>query len=79
MGVRGKEYGICMSWWSDLKKRWGRKAPPLPIIMTQWGPTTEGARKQAALNLRDDPEKRAKVEEMVGVEEARRRYPEAYS
>jgi hypothetical protein len=63
------------TWWQQFKSRFGKRPP---VIMTEWGPVTEGARRQAALNLRDDPEKRAKVEEMVGVEEARRRYPEAY-
>ena len=62
-------------WWQKFKSRFGKRPP---VIHTEWGAVTEGARKQAAMNLRDDPEKRAKVEEMVGVEEARRRYPEAY-
>lgn len=55
-------------------------------INTPWGLVTESARKQAALNMRDDPEKRAQVEAMLvsqfgsvaaGMAEFRRRYPEA--
>jgi hypothetical protein len=59
-----------------------------PLIMTQWGPVTETARLQAALNMRADEELRHMVEEMVirdhrrgiaaGLIECRRRYPEAY-
>lgn len=68
-----------MSWFDRLKKK-------PPVIMTQFGPVTEYARKQAALNMRDDPECKARVEKILvaelGVEtgmlEARRRYPEAY-
>jgi hypothetical protein len=66
---------MALTWWEQFKTRFGKRPP---VIMTEWGAVTEGARKQAALNLRDDPVKRAKVEEMVGVEEARRRFPEAY-
>jgi hypothetical protein len=58
-----------------------------PVIDTPWGPTTESARRQAALNMKADPVLRGKVEELLmrqlgsisaGMEEARRRYPEAY-
>jgi hypothetical protein len=64
-----------MTWWQEFKKRFGKKPP---VIDTQWGPVTEGARKQAALNLRDDPYKLKTVIEMVGEKEARRRYPESF-
>lgn len=58
-----------------------------PQILTPWGPTTESARLQAAINMRADPVLKAKVEELLirqlgsfeaGVEESRRRYPESY-
>ena len=58
-----------------------------PVIMTQWGPTTESWRKQAAINMKLDPDKRAAVEALLckemggvaqGLVEARRRFPEAY-
>jgi hypothetical protein len=90
--------------------------PPVPVE-TEWGPVTESARKQAAINMRLDAEKRAAVEDLLvkrmgfadrpvnvwewmkwkwaprwivtrwpvrtrkvslGMEEARRRFPEAY-
>ena len=59
-----------------------------PIIDTPWGPTTEGARLQAAMNMKADHVLRGKVEELLmrqlgsieaGMDEARRRYPEAYT
>jgi hypothetical protein len=59
-----------------------------PVILSQHGQTTEGMRLQAALNMRIDPEVKARVEEALirqmgsiakGMIEARRRYPEAYS
>lgn len=68
-----------------------RKQRPVdpPLIMSAWGPVTESARRQAALNMRDDPDKRAAVEEVLakqlfngdielGRAESRKRYPEAY-
>ena len=64
-----------MTWWQEFKKRFGKKPP---VITTQWGPVTERARKQAAMNLKDDPVKREKIIEMVGEVEARRRFPEAF-
>jgi hypothetical protein len=66
---------------------WFRKPKPRIIILTPWGPVTEGARRQAALNMRADPELRKRVEEHLvkemgsvaeGLAEAQRRYPEAY-
>lgn len=62
-------------------------APTPPVIHTAYGPVTEWARRQAALNMRDDPVKRHAVEavliekfgsEEAGMAEARRAYPEAY-
>jgi hypothetical protein len=63
-----------------------RKQPP-PIIMSAYGPVTESARRQAALNMRDDPILREAVisrlcaemgDPTAGLKEARRRYPEAF-
>ena len=57
------------------------------IINTQWGPVTESARRQAALNMRDDPVLREAIiarlcaetgDPAAGLTEARRRYPEAF-
>ena len=65
-----------------------KKSDEVPVISTQWGPVTEAARLQAALNMRDDPEVRARVERLLakklggvalGLAEARRRYPECYA
>ena len=60
--------------------------PEPPVISTPWGPVTESARRQAALNMRDDLALRAQVLAMVvkecggdtarGEAEFRRRYPE---
>lgn len=49
-----------------------------PRIDTEWGPVTEAARKQAALNIREDAKLRARIVEMLGEAEARRRYPEGF-
>lgn len=62
-----------------------KKAPP-PLIMTEHGPVTERARAQAAKNMAESPEIKARVEKILidqlgeekGLAEARRRYPEAY-
>jgi hypothetical protein len=57
------------------------------IIQTPYGPTTEWCRHQAAINMRDDPEKRAMCEAAMvlrvgdfqkAMEEMRRCWPEAY-
>jgi hypothetical protein len=67
----------------------GKPAPdlPPPEIMTEWGPTTEWARKQSAINMRLDAECKKRVENLLiremgsveaGLDESRRRYPEAY-
>jgi hypothetical protein len=59
-----------------------------PVIVTPWGEVTEAARLRAALNMKEDPQKRAAVEAILakqlgsvakGLAEARRRYPECYS
>ena len=65
---------------------WPTPAPP--VIMTEWGPVTESARLQCAVNMRLEPERRARIERMCvalmggdeekGLAESRRRYPEAY-
>lgn len=50
-----------------------------PVIYGPGGqPTSEWARRQAAENIKNDPALKAKIENMVGMDEARRRYPEAY-
>ena len=69
--------------WSRLKF-W--KKPP--VVMTQWGPVSEWARKQAALNMKADPQLRQRVIDVVQKElrcsdkealaETMRRYPEAF-
>ena len=65
----------------------GKRPSGAPIIQTQFGPVTEGARLLAARNMRENPETKAAVEELLckqlgnvalGLAEARRRYPEAY-
>ncbi len=66
-----------------------RPKPPAesPRIETPWGPVSEAARKQAALNMRDDPGLRLKVTGLIADQcgswaqaemEMRRRYPEIY-
>lgn len=66
------------------KLRGGR---PAPVISTPWGqPVTESARLQAALNMREDPAVKHRVEAVLvkqygldrGLSLARQRYPEAY-
>jgi hypothetical protein len=79
-----------MTWFSDLRKRWGMGRPEPPVITTMIDgvehTVTESQRKQAAINMRLDPAKRAAVERLLqdrygearGLAEALRRYPEAY-
>ena len=64
-----------------------RKDTGAPVIQCEHGTVTEAARLRAAMNMREDPEKRAAVEALLakqlgsvalGMMEARRRYPEAY-
>ena len=59
----------------------------LPKIFTQYGPTTEWARKLAVDNMKADPAKRQQVLELLckqegsvakGEMEMKRRYPELY-
>lgn len=63
------------------------RRPKSPLISTDWGPVTESARLQAAINMRDDPELKEKVVALLskrlgspklGLAEAKRRYPEAW-
>ena len=65
------------------------KTPKPPVILTPWGPVTESARLQCAINMRVDDGVKARVErlcielmddnEAAGLAESRRRYPEAYA
>ena len=64
---------MSQTWWQQFKSRFGKRPP---VIMTEWGAVTEGARKQAAMNLKEDIVKRVRVIEMIGLDEAKRRYPE---
>ncbi len=80
-----------MTWFSDLRRRWGRKQEP-PVITTiidgERLVVTEWARSQAASNMRHDRAKRNAVEQLViaecqgdkerGRAEMRRRYPESF-
>jgi hypothetical protein len=64
-----------------------KRLPP-PVIMTEFGSVTEKARLQAALNMRDDPEVKIRVEEAAikqaggdvdrGMAQVRYQFPEAY-
>lgn len=49
-----------------------------PVIHTPEGPVTEAMRARAALNLKEDPEKKRQIVEMLGEVEAKRRFPEAF-
>lgn len=60
---------------------------PRIVIMTPWGPTTESARLQGAINMKLDPVARERCEKMMieklgdeklAMEEMHRRYPETY-
>lgn len=68
------------NWWQQLRSRFGRKAPVIPVVIdgTAYS-VTESMRWQAARNMAADPALRAKIVEMIGEAEARRRYPEAYA
>jgi hypothetical protein len=68
---------------------WLRRVPKpsAPVIMTDYGAVTEWARKQAAENMRANPDAKTSVERLlidkygsvdVGMQVARERYPEAY-
>jgi len=65
----------------------GRRKSGAPVIMTQYGPVTESARLQAALNMRDSLEIRNRVIDIlerefgsheIAMSEAKKRYPEAF-
>jgi hypothetical protein len=69
---------------SRLAKDDGR---PRPVIVSSYGETSEVARLAAALNMRDDPDLRKRIVDILAVRygsqqagenEARRRYPEAF-
>jgi hypothetical protein len=71
-----------------LRYRRKQQEPEPPRILTKYGPVTESARRQAAINMREDLDLRAKVYLVVlsecdgddarALAEMRRRYPEAY-
>lgn len=67
------------SWFPEALRR-PRRAPlppSSPVIQTEWGPVTESARLRAALNMKADPEVKARVVNLIGEKMARARYPEA--
>jgi hypothetical protein len=73
--------------WHHIRAFLFNRQEDAPVIKTQWGPVTEAARRQAAANIKADPELRKKVEALLarecgglaqGLVEARRRYPEVY-
>ena len=49
-----------------------------PVIMTEWGPVTEIARRQAVLNMRRDPKKLAEMITQFGEARLRRDFPEVW-
>lgn len=57
-----------------------------PVIETEFGPVSEEARWQAAINMRNDGAVKQRVESALckmygiekGLQEARKRYPECY-
>lgn len=64
--------------------------PLAPLILTAYGPVSESARKQAAINMAADHDKRAAVIKLLadqifdgdlvaGEAECRKRYPEAFN
>ena len=77
-----------MNW---LRKRFPEVfgEPERIIIDTPWGPTSESARLQGALNMKFNPEVKKRVEQALmkqcngdreaALAEAKRRYPEAYT
>jgi hypothetical protein len=52
------------------------KAPP--VIPTEYGPVTESMRRQAEINMRLDPKRRAEWIAMFGEERLRRDFPGAF-
>lgn len=68
-----------MTWFDDLRRRFRQRPPVIKTVIDgQQYEVSEVARRQAAINFRLDPEKRAQGEAMIGVAEMRRRYPESY-
>ena len=61
-----------------LGKIWRRPPEIWTSVNGERMKVSEGARKQAAINMREDPEKKELIEKMLGGAEAKRRYPEAY-
>jgi hypothetical protein len=63
-----------------------KKPRPAILIDTPYGPVSEVARRQAAINMREDPVLFIKIESNLirefgvemGKKEMRRRYPEAF-
>ena len=51
----------------------------IPVIMTQWGPTTETARRQAVLNMRRDPAKLKQMIDKFGEAHIQRDFPEVFA
>lgn len=61
-----------------LRKIW-RNPPQIPVYLDgQRQYVSESARRAAAANMAADPDVKARIEAMLGAEEARRRYPDAY-
>jgi hypothetical protein len=46
--------------------------------MTEWGPVTPWARRQAVLNMRRDPNKLREMIDRFGEDRIRRDFPEAF-
>lgn len=70
---------MTMTWWQQLRSRFGRRPPVIRTMVDGVElSVTESARRQASANMAADPSLRAKIVEMVGEDEARRRYPEAW-
>jgi len=76
-----------MEWLRDIFPDVFGKQPDPPVVMTEWGPVTESFRFQGAMNMRNDPNKKAEVEELLikqcgsveaGMAKARWQFPEAY-
>jgi len=84
VGLAGLAIGYYVVCWAFRRLR-ESEAPP--VISTDYGPTTEWARKQAALQMRFDPDVKRIVEDALterlgsteaGIAESMRRYPECY-
>jgi hypothetical protein len=55
-----------------------RSCRTVPVIMTEHGPVTEWARRQACVNMRRDPKKMAEMIQRFGEARLRRDFPEAF-